>query len=177
VLDILEIPYLLGGIATAITISITYFFTHRKDVRTKYVSTLRDFTSDLDKIYCDGVDIGNDNDFKKTARQAARYARDYMNVLNKIAYLTEIGHMDKKTGEYFRWSFNYGETLRVWMKERGMSDIDFSCHWKNFDDILNKKHRNLNIEINEMEDTVLPEPLLILKHNKVTVFYPEQKYR
>lgn len=171
-----NMPLLIGASVTGITVFTTFYWNHRKDEKRKDVTLLVDFTKALSNVYSIGTDmedLDKNTDLSIISRRAARYSRDYLNVLSKICYLTEIGYMKKEIGEYFTWSFNYGLTLKTWMLARGMPLGDFENHWRKFDEVVNKKSKKLQLDVMEMNQHVLPQPLITLTENNYTVFHPQ----
>lgn len=168
---------ILAATVTGLAILLTYFLNHRKDEKSKDITLLINFTKEFTKLYSTGLEIEyleENKNIKVISRKAARYSRDYLNVLSKICYLTEIGYMKKEIGEYFEWAFNYGLTLKTWMIKRGMADHEFERHWVTLDAVFNKKSKKLKLkEIRLMSVDTLPDPFKTLNDHNYPVFSSE----
>jgi len=152
---------LILGIGGTIIGLFLNFWRLTDDLRTKQVTLLNQFADKLTNLYCEIASIEKNCD-GKTSRKCARFARDYMNVINEIAYLKSNRFLGKNFITYFKYSFGFSIHLKSWMLTTGMEEDDFKQHYEYFEEWI-KKIKILNIPYED-----LPDPLLHLVGHNLT---------
>ncbi len=108
----LEMPVLAVMISSvtmtifAITLCITWKTT-KENTRATYAQLLRSFHEDLTKRL-------EKNTILQTTEDCERYANDYLNTLDEIAFLTLKGKIPTEIGTYLRRFFGYGLIIIDW---------------------------------------------------------------
>jgi hypothetical protein len=109
----------------AITLWITWKTT-KENTRATYSQLLRSFHEDLTKRL-------EKNAILQTTEDCERYANDYLNTLDEIAYLTLNGKIPTEIGTYLRRFFGYGIIIIDWYDK--MVSADFGriakANWPN----------------------------------------------
>ena len=76
---------------------------------------LQQFHQDLENILQRENELNN-NQHKNTVHDCNRFASDFCNVLERIAFLRLEKSIDKKTARFFQTYFSYGLRLLDWKK-------------------------------------------------------------
>ena len=137
----------------AITLAIT-LKTTKQNTNSMYAQLLKgfheDLTSRLDK-----------NAVLKTTEDCERYANDYLNTLDEIAYLALNNKIPSGIAEYFKRFFGYGITIVEWYND--MIGEDFveiaKKNWPNHFEFCSK------YKIKKNPDDKLPK--IMLDYNKL----------
>jgi hypothetical protein len=117
----IEIPVLAVMISCvtmtifAITLWITWKTT-KENTRATYSQLLRSFHEDLTKRL-------EKNAILQTTEDCERYANDYLNTLDEIAYLTLNDKIPTEIGTYLRRFFGYGIIIIDWYDKMVSADF------------------------------------------------------
>jgi hypothetical protein len=122
----------------AITLWITWKTT-KENTRATYSQLLRSFHEDLTKRL-------EKNAILQTTEDCERYANDYLNTLDEIAYLTLNDKIPTEIGTYLRRFFGYGIIIIDWYDK--MVSADFGkiakSNWPNHFEFCKKYHIQKN---------------------------------
>lgn len=140
------------------------------DIKTKQSTLLNHYADKLTELYCD-MSQPPPVDKLELQRKCGRFARDYMNVINHIAYLKSRNLINKNFIDYFNYSFAFGKILRRWMKEFGMDKDEFDHHYNHFNSWVLYGENIWDVPIED-----LPDPLLELLDNNYFQGNPKNEY-
>lgn len=116
----------------AITLWITWKTT-KENTRATYAQLLRSFHEDLTKRL-------EKNTVLQTTEDCERYANDYLNTLDEIAYLTLKGKIPTEIGTYLRRFFGYGLIIIGWYDKMVSDDFGkiAKTNWPNYFEFCKK---------------------------------------
>ncbi len=116
----------------AITLLITWKTT-KENTRATYAQLLRSFHEDLIKRL-------EKNTILKTTEDCERYANDYLNTLDEIAFLTLKNKIPSEIGKYLRRFFGYGLIIIDWYDKMIKDDFGriAKANWPNYFEFCKK---------------------------------------
>jgi hypothetical protein len=143
----------ITAIIFAITLAITWKAT-KQNTRATYAQLLRGFHEDLTQRL-------NKNAVLHTTEDCERYANDYLNTLDEIAFLAINNKIPLDIAEYFHRFFSYGQRIIDWYDN--MIGEDFKKiareNWPNYFVFCQK------FDIRVRSDDKLPR--IMLDYNKL----------
>lgn len=122
--------WIVGGI-TALILGITFAYNisiTKQNSKVRRAQLLNDFAKDLEKHTEKEPDL-------ETTEQCRRYVVNYLNILDRLAYLyLEDEQIPREILLFFVRAFNYGLTLRKWYSDNTELTMDrLEKNWPNFD--------------------------------------------
>ena len=137
----------------AITLLITWRSTKESN-KVNYAKLMRSFHEDLTQRLDKNVTL-------KTTEDCERYANDFLNTLDEIAYLTLNDKIPKNIGMYLKRFFAYGLIIIDWYNDMIRDDYHKIAkeNWPNYFEFCKK----YNISINS-EDKL---PKIMREYNKI----------
>ncbi len=86
-----------------------YVQTRKDDQKLRLAELLAKFQGNLEDIQQRQLELANLQDCR-------RYANDYLNEVNRLAYLNKREILDNEILMFFKWNFGYALTLIEWKK-------------------------------------------------------------
>jgi len=124
----------------AITLFVTWRAT-KENTKATYAQLLRSFHEDLTKQL-------DKNAVLHTTEDCERYANDFLNILDAIAFLAINGKIPTEIGKYLRRFFGYGMVIIEWYDK--MIGEDFKKiaqqNWPNTFEFCNKYNVKKNVD-------------------------------
>jgi len=108
-----------GGVAGTFILN---WWVTRASNRTKYAELLRDFEQNLSRVLEKEPSL-------KTTEECERFAADYLNILDRIAYLNQKGKVPDEIADYFDNYFSYGLTIIDWYDKIGVTEKTAKKIW------------------------------------------------
>ncbi|WP_371503852.1 hypothetical protein [Nitrosopumilus adriaticus] len=128
----------------------------------EFAKMMKDFENDLQSVLTEEVELQpshwKENQEEPDKVQCRRVASDYLNILDRLAYLRKTGTIDDKIIDYFNWFYGYADAILLY-KEK--VDGDDRTKWPN---IL------WWVNLDQNKDKIIPYPAFDLSPDMYTLF-------